>query len=195
MLSMLHLALGILRCPTRWQWSFCATATPSINISQSAQFATVGASSSRSYVGLWGSSCFFLFPQALPLGAWEFLLSLNHDLFASQLQRVDFLRKGSHEGPLFRMFPRSLQSIISNQMRPRWLKGAWFSRLLRHPARKRSGSILSPRTCRTYSYQFLISSSSFCANSKTDVDKKSSYVRHSQETVYMVHKASQYLWT
>jgi len=57
-----------------------------------------------------------------------------------------FLRKGSHKEPLFRMFPLSLQSTISNQMRPQRLKGAWFSRLLRHPARRRSGSILSPGT-------------------------------------------------
>jgi len=40
--------------------------------------------------------CFFLFPQALPLGAWGFLLSLNHDWFVCQLQRAEFLRKGSH---------------------------------------------------------------------------------------------------
>jgi len=88
--------------------------------------------------------CFFLFPRALPLGAWGFLLSLNHDWFACQLQRAEFLRKGSNEGSLFRMFPLLLQSIISNQMRPRRLRGAWFSRLLRHPARRWSGSILSP---------------------------------------------------
>jgi len=31
-------------------------------------------------------------------------------------------------------------------MRPRRLRCAWFSRLLRHPARRRSGSIKSPRT-------------------------------------------------
>jgi len=42
------------------------------------------------------------------------------------------------------MFPLSLQSIISSQMRPQRLRGAWSSRLLRHPARRRSGSILSP---------------------------------------------------
>jgi len=30
------------------------------------------------------------------------------------------------------MFPLLLQSIISNQMRPRRLRGAWFSRFLRH---------------------------------------------------------------
>jgi len=69
---------------------------------------------------------------------------LNHDWFACQLQRPEFLQKGSHEGPLFRMFPLSLQSIISNQMRPRRLRGAWLSHLLRHPATRRSGSILSP---------------------------------------------------
>jgi len=97
----------------------------------------------RSFTVIW---CFFLFPQALPLSARGFLLSLNHDWFACQLQRAEFLRKGSHKGPLFRMFPLSLQSIISNQMRPRKLRGAWFSHLLRHLARKRSGSILSPRT-------------------------------------------------
>jgi len=44
------------------------------------------------------------------------------------------------------MFPLSLQSIISNQMRPRRLRGAWFSRHLRYPARRRTGSILSPGT-------------------------------------------------
>jgi len=71
---------------------------------------------------------------------------LNYDWFVCQLQRSEFLRKGSHEGPLFRMFPLSLQSIISNQMRPRRLRGAWFSRLLWHPARRRSGSILNPGT-------------------------------------------------
>jgi len=143
---MLHLALGTLRCPTRWQRSFCATATPSINISPSARFATVGASSSQSYVGLWCSIRFFLFPLALPSGTWGFLLSLNHDWFACQLQRAEFLWKGSHKGPLFQMFPLSLLSIISNQMRPWRLRGAWFSCLLRHLARRRSGSILSPRT-------------------------------------------------
>jgi len=67
------------------------------------------------------------------LGAWRFLLSLNYDWFVCQLQRAEFLRKGSHEGPLFRMFPLLFQSIISNQMRPLKLRGAWFSRLLRHP--------------------------------------------------------------
>jgi len=44
------------------------------------------------------------------------------------------------------MFPLLLQTVTSNQMRPRRLRGAWFSRLLRHPARRRSGSILSPGT-------------------------------------------------
>jgi len=85
-----------------------------------------------------------LFPLALLSGTWGFLLSLSHDWFTCQLQRAEFLRKGSHKGPLFRMFPLSLQSIISNQMRPWRLRGAWFSRLLRHPARRQSGSILSP---------------------------------------------------
>jgi len=51
------------------------------------------------------------------------------------------------------MFPLSLQSIISNQMRPRRLRGAWFSRLLRHPARRRSGSILSPGTHTGYMWE------------------------------------------
>jgi len=46
------------------------------------------------------------------------------------------------------MFSLSVQSIISNQMRPRRLRGAWHSRLLRHPARRRSGSTLSPGTTR-----------------------------------------------
>jgi len=131
---------------TRWQRSFCATTTPSINISPSARFATVGASSSRSHVGLWGSICFFLFSLALPSGTWGFLLSLNHDWFACQLQRAEFLQNGSHKEPLFQMFPLSLRSIISNQMKPGRLRGAWFSCLLWHPARRRSGSILSPRT-------------------------------------------------
>jgi len=44
------------------------------------------------------------------------------------------------------MFPLLLQNVISVQMRLRRLRGAWFSRLLRHPARRRSGSILSPGT-------------------------------------------------
>jgi len=44
------------------------------------------------------------------------------------------------------MFPLSHQSIISNQMRPRRLRGAWFCHLLRHPARRQSGSILRPGT-------------------------------------------------
>jgi len=77
LLSTLYLALGIMRCPTRWQRSFCATAIPIINISPSARFETVDASSSRSYIGLWGSIRFFLFPLALPSGAWGSLLSLN----------------------------------------------------------------------------------------------------------------------
>jgi len=46
---------------------------------------------------------------------------LHHDWFICQLQTAWFLRKGSHEGLLFRMFPLSLQSIVSNQMRPRRL--------------------------------------------------------------------------
>jgi len=99
--------------------------------------------SRRSLTVIW---CFFQFPRALPLGARGFLLSLNHDWFFCQLQKAEFLRKGSHEGPLFQMFSLSLWSIISNQMRPPRLRGAWFSRLLRHPARRRSGSILSPGT-------------------------------------------------
>jgi len=60
------------------------------------------------------------------------------------------------------MFPLSLQPIISNPMRPRRLRGVWFSRLLRHPAMRWSGSILSPGThtgfssaslCRDHSVQ------------------------------------------
>jgi len=66
--------------------------------------------------------------------------------FLFPLQRAEFLWKGSHEGSLFQMFPLSLQSIISNQMRAHSLRGAWFSRFLRHPARRWSGSILSPGT-------------------------------------------------
>jgi len=46
------------------------------------------------------------------------------------------------------MFPLLLQTIISNQIRPRRLKGAWFSRLFRHHARRRSGSILTPEPTR-----------------------------------------------
>jgi len=49
-------------------------------------------------------------------------------------------------GAVVLMFPLLLQTIISNQMRPRRLRGAWFSRLLRHPDRRQSGSILSPGT-------------------------------------------------
>jgi len=44
------------------------------------------------------------------------------------------------------IFSLLLQSILSTQMRPRRLRGAWFSRLLRHLAKRRSGSILSPDT-------------------------------------------------
>jgi len=97
----------------------------------------------RSLTVIW---CFFLFPRALPSGVWGFLLSLNHDWFACQLRRAEFLRKGSHEWPLFRMFPLSLHSIISNQMWPRRLRGAWFSHLLWHLARRQSSSVLSPGT-------------------------------------------------
>jgi len=64
----------------------------------------------------------------------------------SQLGQLSLLPLMGHKGPLFRMFPLSLQSIISNQMWPRRLRGAWFGRLLRHPARRWSGSILSPGT-------------------------------------------------
>jgi len=44
------------------------------------------------------------------------------------------------------MFPLLLQTIISNQMRLRRLRAAWFSRLLRHLE-----CSLSPRTPRSYS--------------------------------------------
>jgi len=73
------------------------------------------------------------------VGRLRVSFSLNHDWFACQLQIAELLRKGSREGPLFQMFPLSLQYIISNQMRPRRLRAAWFSRLLRHPARRQSG--------------------------------------------------------
>jgi len=57
------------------------------------------------------------------------------------------------------MFPISPQSIISNKMKPRRLRGAWFSCLLRHPARIRCGSIQSPEThtgiFRTYSLTYI----------------------------------------
>jgi len=46
------------------------------------------------------------------------------------------------------MFPFLLQSIISNQMRKRRLRGAWFSRLLRHPTRRWSGSNQAPEPTR-----------------------------------------------
>jgi len=50
-------------------------------------------------------------------------------------------------------FPLLLQTIISNQMRSRRLRGAWFSRLLRHPARRRSGSILRKKKLNYSNYQ------------------------------------------
>jgi len=55
-----------------------------------------------------------------------------------------------------------LQTIISNQMRPRRLRGAWFSRLLRHPARRRSGSILSFGPTRGWTW--LVHTQLSCAN-------------------------------
>jgi len=72
------------------------------------------------------------------------LFSASPGTSVGRLRVSEFLLKSSHEGHLFRMFPLSLQTITSNQMRPQMLRGAWFSRLLRHPARKRSESILSP---------------------------------------------------
>jgi len=133
----------------------------------------VGASSTQSSVGLWSSIRLFSFPPVLPSGAWGFLLSLNHDWFACQRQRAQFLRKGSHKGPLFRMFPLSLQSIISNQMRPRRLRGAWFSRLLRHPARRWSGSILS-RTTHTGSVPMSV----LCLNLQMSINTGNSQEPH-----------------
>jgi len=68
------------------------------------------------------------------------------------LQREWVSRGLTSHSTLYRSFrgrflqARWPQTVISNQMRPRRLRGAWFSRLLRHPARRRSGSILSPRT-------------------------------------------------
>jgi len=44
------------------------------------------------------------------------------------------------------MFSLLLQSVIGSQMRPQRLRGDWFSRLLRHTARRRSSSVLSPGT-------------------------------------------------
>jgi len=134
-----HLALSILRCPTRWQRSFVRLLPPvstSVPVHDSPLWAPQ-APGPTSACGV---------PLALPSDTWGFLLSLNHDWFACQLQRAEFLQKGSHKGPLFWIFPLSLQSIISNQMRPQRLRGAWLSRLLWHPSRRRSGSILSPRT-------------------------------------------------
>jgi len=93
----------------------------------------------------------------------EGFFSLNHDWFACQLQRAEFLRKGSHEGPLFQVFPLSLQSIISNQMWPRRLRGALFSRLLLHPTRRQSRSILSPGTHMGWPWQLV--KTSFSATS------------------------------
>jgi len=131
---MLHLALGILRCPTRWQRSFCTTATPGINISPSARFATVGDSSSRRPVGQHS-------PFLVSSGA-----SVVHLRVSSFFEPRLFHLSAAKSWVLAEGFPLSLQSIISNQTRPRRLRGAWFSRLLRHPARRRSGSILSPGT-------------------------------------------------
>jgi len=102
------------------------------------------------------------------IGAWGFLL--YHDRFACQLQRAEFLGKGSHEVPLFRMFPLSLQSIISNQMRPRRLRCVWFSRLLRHPAWRQNGSILSPGTHRKNSWVSLD-----CMSSHTNAYQQTSF--------------------
>jgi len=152
LLSTFHLALGILRCPTRWQRSFCATATPSINISPSARFATVGASSSGSYVGLGAAftfSCFLWRFRRAPEGFFFLWTMTGSPVSCKELSSCGRV-------PLFWMFPLSLQSIISNQMRPRRLRGAWFSRLLRHPARRRSGSILSPGTHTGYSSQYTL---------------------------------------
>jgi len=51
-------------------------------------------------------------------------------------------------------------------MRPWRLRGAWFSRLLRHPARRRSGSILSIGTTRGTepTYSRLLRPDDFCRN-------------------------------
>jgi len=42
------------------------------------------------------------------------------------------------------IYPLLLQTIISNQMRPRSLRGAWFSRILRHPASRRNSKPRNP---------------------------------------------------
>jgi len=62
-----------------------------------------------------------------------------------------FLTRGftAEEFPLGAPFPNVpffTPVYISNQMRPRRLRVAWFSRLLRHQARRWSVSILSSRT-------------------------------------------------
>jgi len=51
------------------------------------------------------------------------------------------------------MLPLLLQTIISNQMRPRRLRGAWFSRLLRHPAIDGVGLFQAPEP--TWGYRVL----------------------------------------
>jgi len=44
------------------------------------------------------------------------------------------------------MFPLLLQTVVHNRIRPCTEQGAWFSFLVRHQARKQSGSILNSRT-------------------------------------------------
>jgi len=144
-LSMLHLALGILRCPSRWSSLFVQLLPRYWHQSQ----CTIRCCGRLELLVLrQPDRQQLLFPvfSGASVGRLKVSSFLNHDWFTCQLQRVEFLQKGSHEEPLFRMFPLSLQSIISNQVRPRRLKGAWFSRLLRHLASKQSGSILSPGT-------------------------------------------------
>jgi len=57
-------------------------------------------------------------------------------------------------------------------MRPWRLRGAWFSRLLRHLARRRSGSILSPGTHTGYSSWSLAKYNSFTTNTSTTAHTK-----------------------
>jgi len=87
-----------------------------------------------------------LFLVSSGASAWHLRVSVFFEPWLVCLSAANswVLAKGSHKKPVFRMFPLSLQSIISNQMRPGRLKGAWFSRLLQHPANRQSGFILSP---------------------------------------------------
>jgi len=72
------------------------------------------------------------------LSGWVVLFSF---LFICVIPHFSSYYTFSHENLL-----HVTGSIMTNQMRPWRLRGAWFSCLLRHPTRRRSGSILSPGT-------------------------------------------------